>query len=778
MRFSLFFLCIYFLLTNVTSSFAQIKLSGVIKSKENGEIIPRASVGILGSQSGTIANKDGRFSIVLDSGKSYRLRIRAIGYKPDTISLTLNASQEKTIFLSIEPIVGKEIVISSDASRIEARRIIREVIRRKKEWQAKLNDYQCTAYSRWNLRSLSGKDTTVESVLESTADCFWKKDKGFSETITSRRQTANFPPELNAFSVGDIVNFYDNRMEFNDLSLVGPVADDAFSSYDYDLKGTGLLNGASVYQISVEPDLLTQGFEGTLWIDQTDYTIAFLDLSPSKAVKIGPIKEIHLQQTFELFENNFYLPVDLRTNLSIILQLPFIPEFKFELLSVLQNFSINKGINDTLFNLRRHRVAPLADSVDTAKWAAVRAIPLAVDEEKAYHRIDSSVAVASKDSSSSISFFDIISFLAIPRYNHVEGLRFGVSKKYTPVSSFPFSVEGEVAYGLLDKQWKYDVGIKQGILWTTTTDRMLVGDFDGGFRGKVVKGTSVLLSAEGKYFDDLAARGDAYGSIQNTITSLVYNKDYQEFYYQKGFSATLDFTPGSALSATLTYENTHIWDAGSLHIVHPDSINSKQHVSIFDLLVSKSLIIDNITINSSATLQTSLTHIGSDYNFSTIAIDLSLKKRLGGLGVSELTGRYSTLLAGNLPRWNTFFFETRSGFFSNENYFRGLNYFEFQGNRMWSLNLEHNFYDLPTRLLGIHFLDFLDLHWLLHAGIGVIDLTGVNNYSVLTTTGKPYSEIGLGIGNIYNILQLEGTWRLTHRQQSNFYPTLAIKLSF
>src|SRR5206468_9373924 len=143
---------------------------------------------------------------------------------------------------------------------------------------------------------------------------------------------------------GEIVNFYDNRLEFNDLSLVGPVADDAFDSYDYDLTGTGQLNGASIYQISVEPGLFTEGFEGTLWIDQTDYTIAYLDLSPSKAVKLGPLKEVHLQQTFELFENQYYLPIDLRTSLAVKFQMPFIPEIKFELLSVLQNYSVNKGL--------------------------------------------------------------------------------------------------------------------------------------------------------------------------------------------------------------------------------------------------------------------------------------------------------------------------------------------------------------------------------------------------------------------------------------------------
>ncbi|MFI5264396.1 MAG: DUF5686 family protein, partial [Candidatus Kapaibacterium sp.] len=610
----------FLLLANI--SFAQpstsVQLSGTVKSKETGESIPRASIGILGTQQGTIANKEGSFSISLDKGRSYRLRIRAIGYRPDTISLTLNSSEERTFSLAIEPIIGKEIIISGDASRIEARRIMHEVIRRKKEWQTKLNDFQCSAYSRWNLRSLSSSDTTVQSVLESTADCFWKKGKGFSEIITSRRQTANFPPQLNAFSVGDIINFYDNRLEFNDLSLVGPAADDAFSFYDYDLTGTGLINGVSVYQISVEPDLLTEGFEGVLWIDQTDYTIAYLDLSPGKAVKIAPLKELHLQQTFELFENNFYLPVDLRTNFSVKLQLPFIPEFKFELLSVLQNYTINKGLEDSLFSAKRHRIAPLADSIDTAKWDSNRPIPLAVDEAKAYHRIDSTVAEAKKDSSNGFSLFDLLDFIDIPRYNHIEGWRFGLSKKLTPDRSFPFSVNGALAYGLNDKLWKYEVGFKQGILWTTRSRNYVTGDLSAGLTGKVVKEPVVLLSFEAKYFDDLTARGDAYGSIFNTITSLAYDKDYQEFYHEKGLVTILNLTPGSGFEASLTYRRTNLWNTDTLHlVVTPFPTIAKHPLSMFNLTLTDEHSFGGLQLHSSGTLAYTSSQIGSGYTFST-----------------------------------------------------------------------------------------------------------------------------------------------------------------
>ena len=308
-----------------------------------------------------------------------------------------------------------------------------------------------------------------------------------------------------------------------------------------------------------------------------------------------------------------------------------------------------------------------------------------------------------------------------------------------------------------------------------------MGDFNGGFSGKVVKEPVVLLSFEAKYFDDLTARGDAYGRVFNTITSLIYNKDYQQFYHEKGFSLALLLTPGFGFNASVKYKNSQIWDTDSQHIIFPLTTSRKEQFNRIDVSADKDFSFDGFSFQGSA-----LTEISIPSSFTTLKLELVGNKRIGGLGLMEITARYETLLTpelpapfvGPLPSWDYFFFETRSGFFSHNGYFRGLSPFEFQGDRLWSLNLEHNFYDLPTRLLGIHFLDQFDLHWLLHAGIGEIEHEGVFPLGSPITGGKPYSEIGLGIGNIMNILQLEGTWRLTHKTTSNFYPTLEIKFSF
>jgi hypothetical protein len=146
--------------------------------------------------------------------------------------------------------------------------------------------------------------------------------------------------------------------------------------------------------------------------------------------------------------------------------------------------------------------------------------------------------------------------------------------------------------------------------------------------------------------------------------------------------------------------------------------------------------------------------------------------------VLDLTGRYQTTLAGSLSNWALLFFETRNQFLSKFKYLRGLKPFEFMGDEIWSVNLEHNFYDLPTRMLGLHFLDPLGLQWRFHAAVAGTRIIRSGTAPAPTTGAKPYTEAGFGVGNIFHIINLEATWRLDHKTGSDFYPTVALELVF
>lgn len=769
-------------LTMTVSAQTGVRLSGMITNTKTGEPIPRASVMILGTSRGAIANTQGKYSIVLEQGRSHRLRIRAIGFRDDTVSITLSEATTRNFQLEEQPVTGAEVVVRGDASRVEARRIMREVIKRKKAWIDKLNDFTSKAYSRWNYRTISGGvDTVMRSVIESIADVYWKKGKGIAERIVARKQTANLPPEFNTFSVGQIQNFYDERIDFGDYNLTSPLAEDAFDVYDYDLLEKEVkLFGSTYSVIAVEIGPLSAGFTGKLWVDEADYSVGYLELEPNDAVEMGPINELRFEQRFDDIGGEFQLPIDLHMIVGVKLQLPFVPKFQFEQFSVLKDYVVNQGIHDSLFAGRRHSALPTADSASPAIWEAERAIPLTVEEESAYKRIDSTIALDKGDTVHSFfgDFLEVLPSPDLPAYNQVEGLRLGISKRITPVKTFPLTLSGELKYGFKDEAWKYRLRLEQGILWTMRKGVSVSAGLSGDFRGEYRERPDIILALGGDLYDVYHERGAAYASPMTSITSLIYKTDYQEFYRGRGFSLDLKYHASSRSQATVHYVSEKLTDVGTLHIVNDTSGNAPQQYNAIVAGLETGIDLGSADIGLNLAYSVTSKSLSSAYEFSRINAEVTSAIRLGALGRVELTGRYQTALSGTLPRWDLAFFETRNKFFSAGSYFRALDPFEFMGDRLWMLYAEHNFYDLPLRLFGIKLPEDIDLHWFVFGGMGEADFRSTALAGVHTTHDKPHAEIGVGIGNILNIIRLEGTWRLTHTKESNFYPTISIGFTF
>jgi hypothetical protein len=107
---------------------------------------------------------------------------------------------------------------------------------------------------------------------------------------------------------------------------------------------------------------------------------------------------------------------------------------------------------------------------------------------------------------------------------------------------------------------------------------------------------------------------------------------------------------------------------------------------------------------------------------------------------------------------------------------------EFKGDHLWSAMLEQNFYDLPTRLLGVTFLDPLDLHWIAFGNAGQAllsqSLRPQLGTLIVGTGSTPFVEAGLGIANIYNVARVDAAWRLTHKRETNFRASLSFGFSF
>lgn len=101
----------------------------------------------------------------------------------------------------------------------------------------------------------------------------------------------------------------------------------------------------------------------------------------------GLFDNIKVFQQFSLFDNGIVLPVDYRifaygNYIGIV-------KFGFELNTIMNNYEINKNIEDDFFDNTLISVLPEADKKTEEYWNSIQSIPNTTEETLAYARIDS-----------------------------------------------------------------------------------------------------------------------------------------------------------------------------------------------------------------------------------------------------------------------------------------------------------------------------------------------------------------------------------------------------
>ena len=85
-RLTMFLACLFL---SVGMALAQTKVTGTVISQDDGEPIIGASVLVVGTNTGTVTNADGRFELTVPAGKS-TLRITYVGMEPIEVSARAN----------------------------------------------------------------------------------------------------------------------------------------------------------------------------------------------------------------------------------------------------------------------------------------------------------------------------------------------------------------------------------------------------------------------------------------------------------------------------------------------------------------------------------------------------------------------------------------------------------------------------------------------------------------------------------------------------------------
>jgi hypothetical protein len=370
---------------------AQEVFWGTVVDAVTGEGLPGASLQIEGTYSGTITSASGGFELRTEE-RAPVLIVRFIGYEPQRITVS-DPDQPVRIALRASAITLPEITITGEDPAV---RIMRRVIEEKQRWRAALNSYSVEAYNRFRMEN----DTGIVSIWESSTRAFWDRERGVREIALWQQQTRNMQLDNFMPAALFVVNLYDDDIEVAGHRLMGVTHPDALDAYRFRLQSIESQGQQDVFVIAVEPRRDTfAGFRGVIRVQDEDFALLSVELEPGEAFLFPPPIQyvtVAYRQQFSAFGGDFWLPVDLQTEMDLkvgVVRMLDFPPFRIRQTSRLSDFAINVPVPDSLYEGRERLVVDSTLVRMDARPPELSAVPLSEQEARAYATIDSTLTM-------------------------------------------------------------------------------------------------------------------------------------------------------------------------------------------------------------------------------------------------------------------------------------------------------------------------------------------------------------------------------------------------
>ena len=436
------------------------RVSGMI-TDEKGEPLPYASVFIKGTTRGTTANNQGKYFLDLEPG-NYTITCQHVGYTRQEKAITIsNGNMELNFQLLLQQTTMKEVIVRPGGED-PAYEIIRNAIKKKKDYVEPLDSFTCEAYIKTLIRTRKVPKQVLGKKIEESD----RKDMGvdsagkgiiyLSESLTkiaSRKPGKTKLEVLSGresgsngfgFNFPTFTNFYNNNVnvfamqQLSPRGFISPIADGALNYYRYKYLGSFFEDGKEINQIKVIPRRKYEPlFSGTINITENDWRIHSLDLMLLKESQLQILDTLIIKQIHVPIGNNVWQTKDQTIYFTFNL-------FGFDaignFINVYNKYDANPQFSKKYFNNVVMAYDTAANKKTRQYWDSVRPVQLEADEAKNYHIKDSTFQ-SQQDSAVHRHLTDSI---------HKNRERFTVKKilwsgydrsDYDPVHPFSYRVE-------------------------------------------------------------------------------------------------------------------------------------------------------------------------------------------------------------------------------------------------------------------------------------------------------------------------------------------------
>ena len=804
----LFFL--FFSLVSATAIFAQTKVSGVVVDKQN-QPIPFSNVVFKGSSVGIVTNEDGKF--YLESEKAYTiLVISSVGFSEKEITLEKAVNYNFKIQLSEAESLNEVLVFSGKTSKKNnpALDILRKIWERKRRNGLYLyNQYQMEKYEKieFDMNSIdsafmksklfkgmefifnqmdtskvTGKTYLPIFINESLIDVYGdtKLNKVKEKIKASKTSGFNGNQQILSF-VKDLYsdyNIYNNYLTFFDKSFTSPLSKTGIDVYNYVLKDSAFIDKKWCYNIVFYPRRKNElTFKGDFWVNDSTFAIKKINLAVTKSANINWVKDIFLEQEFEVVSDSvFLLTKDYLMSDFALNKKESSKGVYGKRTSFYRNHQFNKELPQAFY---KDEVNYMDDEVykkSEEYWNENRFENLSKDELGVYKMLDTLQTVnrfkqlyntVSILGSGYVEFknFDYGPVFSSFGYNEVEGIRLRVGGRTYFGPNDPWRVQGYTAYGFDDDKVKYGVSGK----WMVDKKNRVILSL-GNRRDIEQIGASLTTTNDilGRSFASSAVfSSGSNGKLTNiNLTNMAIEMEpIKNLVLQAGISyRTLE-------SASPTFSLDYYTDVAN-GITKSDVKQSEANIQI-EFSPRRKMIgfgVERSSVDSPfSRFFVNYSHgfkglLDSDFKYDKLQLYYKQPIIIGPLGRTNIIVEVGKTF-GKVPLGLLSVIPGNQTYFTIENTFNNLNFYEFVSDQYATVQWNHNFNGrLFARIPFMRKLNWREMVSVKGVYGSISDENRALNASglIYSAPERGYWEYSAGVGNIFKVFRLDFAWRANY----------------
>jgi len=797
-----------FLLGFLVPVLAQTKVSGMVVDSNN-QPVPYANVVFKDSNQGIVTNEDGRFYI--ESPKTYTaLVVSFVGFDTKEVPLTKAVNYDFKIQLSDGEKLKEVVVYSGKTSKKNnpALDILRKIWERKrKNGLYMFNQYQMEKYEKveFDMNSIdsafmkrkifkgmefifdqvdtskvTGKTYLPIFINEALSNVYGDNVMKKVKEILKANKNSGFSnnQQILAF-IKDLYaeyDIYNNYLTFFDKGFTSPLSRTGIDVYNYRLTDSAFIDNKWCYNIVFYPRRKNElTFKGDFWVNDSTFAIKSINMAVTKSANINWVKDIYIEQEFDVVNDSvFLLTKDYMMSDFALNKKEKSKGVYGKRTTFYRNHQFNKEKPAEFYTAEVNRMDEAAFQKSDEYWSQNRFEKLSKDEQGVYKMLDTLKTVkkfqriynlVSILGSGYIEFpdwnFDYGPIFSTVGYNEVEGFRIRTGGRTYFGPNDTWRLQGYTAYGFDDNKFKYGLSGK----WMIDSKSRII--LSAGNRRDVEQIGASLTTT-----NDVLGRSFASSSLFSSgsngkLTNINLTTFGFEIEPVKNLVVGTQFSYRTLESASPTFSLNYTDATGT---IKGDVKQFEAGVQLDYTPGRKTIgygverdVVDNpytrIFVNYAAGYKGVA---DSDFDYQRLQIYFKQPVLIGPIGRSNFIVELGKTF-GTVPLGLMSIVPGNQTYFTIENTFSNLNFYEFVADQYATFQWEHNFHGkIFARVPLLRKLNWREI-------IGVRGVYGTVSDANIAINANPgfvyrapedtYWEYSAGIGNIFKVFRIDFSWR-------------------